>query len=57
MTIFDWLNPIIKTMFVVSGDGLVIEIKKDDTNIFGVGTSMEDSLHSLVILEVIYSFI
>jgi hypothetical protein len=44
-------------MFVVSGDGLVIEIKKDDTNIFGVGTSMEDSLHSLVILEVIYSFI
>jgi hypothetical protein len=44
-------------MFVVSGDGFVIEIHKDDTNIFGVGTSMEDSLHSLVISKVIYPFI
>jgi len=35
-------------MFVVSGDEFVIEIHKNDTNIFGVvGTSMEDSLHSL----------
>jgi hypothetical protein len=44
-------------MFVVSSDGPVIEIKKDDTNIFGVGASMEDSLHSLVISKVIYPFI
>ncbi len=57
MTIFDLLNHIIWTMFVVSSDGPVIEIKKDDTNIFGVGASMEDSLHSLVISKVIYPFI
>jgi hypothetical protein len=41
-------------MFVFSCDR---RVKKDDINIFGVGTSMEESLHSLVISRVIYPFI
>ncbi len=47
-----WLNHIVQTMFTILGDGLgglILKIEKDDTNIFGVGMSMEKSLLAFLI--------
>jgi hypothetical protein len=37
-------------MYVMINDGHVIEIEKEESNIFGVGASME-SLHTHLLLE------
>ncbi len=42
MTIFERLNPSIQTQVVVLDDGIRLPIEEDDTNMFGVGASMEE---------------
>jgi hypothetical protein len=54
MTIFYQLNPIVQAMSMVSNDGHggpVVEIEDDNTNIFGVGASMEEFSHVLITRE------
>jgi hypothetical protein len=54
MTIFYQLNPIVQAMSMVSNDGHdgpIVEIEDDNTNIFGVGASMEKISHVLITLE------
>jgi len=46
MTIFYYLNPIVQTMSIVPSyglNGVAIEIKEEDIDIFGVRLSMEKS--------------
>jgi hypothetical protein len=38
-------------MYVIISDGHVIEIEKEESNIFGVGASMEKFSHTFVIGE------
>lgn len=45
MTIFDQINLIVWTMFIVSSnghDGFIVKVEKDDINIFGGGTSKKN---------------
>ncbi len=54
MTIFYCLNPIVQTMSIVPSDGpngVAIEIKEQDIDIFGVRLSMEKSSRTLVVGE------
>ncbi len=54
MTIFDQMNLIVWTMFIVSSnghDGFIVKVEEDDINIFGVGTSIEKYMCVLVIRE------
>jgi hypothetical protein len=39
-------------MYVMISDGHAIEIEKEESNIFGVGASMEESSHTFVIGEI-----
>jgi len=65
MTIFYYLNPIVQTMSIVPSDGhngVAIEIKEEDIDIFGVRLSMEKSSQTccwriVSISKVIYSTI
>jgi hypothetical protein len=65
MTIFYYLNPIVQTMSIVPSDGhngVAIEIKEEDIDIFGVRLSMEKSSRTccwriVSISKVIYSTI
>ncbi len=51
MTNFLQLNFTIQTTYVMINDGHGIEIEKEESNIFGVGASMEKSSHTFVIGE------
>jgi short subunit fatty acids transporter len=43
MTIFERLNLYILTQMVISNDGIGLPVEEDETNMFGVGASMEKS--------------
>ncbi len=50
MIVFDWLNLIVKAI-ITPCDELVLQIEKEDGNVFDVGTSMEESSQTLVTIE------
>lgn len=50
MTIFDPLNPII-AIFVAPCDGLIVQVEKEDDNMFGVINSMQESSWAFVAID------
>jgi len=52
MITFGRLNPFIQAQVVVSVNGFFVE--EDETNMFGVGASMEESSWALVTKELLY---
>ncbi len=50
MTIFDPLNPTI-VVFVAPCDGLIVQVEKEDDNMFGVINSMQESSWAFVAID------
>jgi hypothetical protein len=50
MNVFDWMNPIVEIV-VAPCDEPIVQIKKEENNIFGVEALMEESSQALIITK------